>query len=139
VAVEESGIRSLQDVPLEEVSNSPLWYPLACSEDGPHDRVTNTYMRCKHEVQLVSELNEPGLACGPSNGFLQKEEEVSVALWTSFHHEFSRPLLRFGVRVVGADLACRTLRTVFHPSVKELATNCESSFVRQRRSDPWLI
>ena len=67
VAVEESGIRSLQDVPLEEVSNSPLWYPLACSEDGPHDRVTNTYMRCKHEVQLVSELNEPGLACGPSS------------------------------------------------------------------------
>ncbi len=50
---EQGVIRFLQDVPLEEVSNTPLVCPRLFLR-GPLRRVTNTYLRCKHEVQLVS-------------------------------------------------------------------------------------
>jgi hypothetical protein len=53
VVVEQGVIRFLQDVPLEEVSNTPPVYPRLYLR-GPLRRVTNTYLRCMHEVQLVS-------------------------------------------------------------------------------------
>jgi hypothetical protein len=53
VVVYQGIIRFLQDVPLEEVSNTPLVCPRLFLR-GPRRRVTNTYLRCRHEVQLVS-------------------------------------------------------------------------------------
>jgi len=53
VVVEQGVIRFLQDVPLEEVSTTPLARPRLFLR-GPLRRVTNTYLRCRHEMQLVS-------------------------------------------------------------------------------------
>jgi hypothetical protein len=53
VVVEQGIIHFLQDVPLEEVSNTSLVCPRPFLR-GPLTRVTNTYLRCMHEVQLVS-------------------------------------------------------------------------------------
>jgi len=51
--VQQGFIRFLQDVPLEKVSNTPLVCPRLFLR-GSLRRVTNTYVRCKHEVQLVN-------------------------------------------------------------------------------------
>lgn len=53
VVVEQGIIHFLQDVPLEEVSNISLICPHPFLR-GSLRRVTNTYLRCRHEVQLVS-------------------------------------------------------------------------------------
>lgn len=46
-----------------------------------------------------------------------------------FHGVKLEPILRFGVRVAGADSACRTPKIAALHSAKELATSCKSPFV----------
>lgn len=53
MVVEQGIIHFLQDVPLEEVSSTSLVCPRPFLR-GSLRRVTNTYLRCRHEVQLVS-------------------------------------------------------------------------------------
>ena len=94
-------------------------------------------MRCKHDVQLVSEL--VGTLClrvssdvSLSLLYLQQEEEVSCRgrRITVSHDEYSNRFLfyfRFGVKVVGANLAWPTPPIAAHPNAKEPATSCEFS------------
>lgn len=108
MVVERSVIRFLRDVPLEEVSNTPLARPRLFLR-GPLRRVTNTYLRCKHEVQLVS---------GPTMAFYWRVSDLLTFFSTErgggeqWHCEDVfmakvnlNPILRFIVTVAGAGLA----------------------------------
>lgn len=76
MVVERGAIRFLPNVSLQEVSSVPLVYPRLLIQ-GPLQRVTNSYLRCKHEVQLVS---------GPDyQAFLVSSDFVSTARGTSEH------------------------------------------------------
>jgi hypothetical protein len=130
VVVEGGIIHFLQDVSLEEVSKTPDSPILTIK--GPFRRVTNTYLRCRHEVQLVSLIVKPLLpssadmfvcfffllviARGRSEWLICVEDYFIAKPTTS---------LRFGAKVAIVGLALHTRRAASLRNAKELVINCE--------------
>ena len=104
------------------MSSVPLVYPRLFIQ-GQLQRVTNSYLRCKHEVQLVS---------GPDyQTLLASSDFVSTARGASEHcvvetsSRQTNKFFRFRVRTDGAGLARLTLGIAFPPRAKEHVTNCK--------------
>jgi hypothetical protein len=140
VVAEQGIIRFLQYVPLEEVSTTPLACPRLFLLRGPLRRVTNTFLRCRHGMQLVS---------GPTMTlYLRVADFVSTARgggeqWRCKDVFIAKVNLnqirRLTVTVAGVGLARRTPQSASPHSAKGPATSCKSPFLDPRRSDPWLI
>lgn len=121
--VVEQDIRFLPDVPLQEVSYTPLVYPrLFLQAKG------NQHVRSLQARSATGEWAHYQALLAPSDLFLQQAEEVSVALSRRFRRE-NQPILRSRATVNGASLARSTFRIAFPRRAKEHATSCKPSFV----------